>query len=50
VAEAGKYIVKAAASSEDIKQQATFELPKDVVTEKCNKVLVPQVDINELKK
>jgi beta-glucosidase len=50
VAETGKYIVKAAASSEDVKQQATFELAKDVVTEKCNKVLVPQVEINELKK
>lgn len=50
VAEAGKYIVKAAASSEDVKQQATFELAKDIVTEKCNKVLVPQVEINELKK
>ncbi len=50
IAEAGKYTVKAAASSEDVKQTASFELPKDIITEKCNKVLIPQVEINELKK
>ena len=50
IAEAGKYTIKAAASSEDIKQTASFDLPKDIVTEKCNRVLVPQVEINELKK
>ena len=50
IAEAGKYTVKAGASSEDIKKTATFELSKDIVTEKCNKVLVPQVEINEMKK
>ena len=50
IAEAGKYTVKAGASSEDIKKTASFQLAKDVVTEKCNKVLLPQVEINELKK
>ena len=50
IAEAGKYTVKAGASSEDIKKTASFQLAKDIVTEKCNKVLVPQVEINELKK
>lgn len=50
IAEAGQYTVKAGASSEDIKKTASFQLSKDIVTEKCNKVLVPQVEINELKK
>ena len=50
IAEAGKYTVKAGASSEDIKKTGSFQLAKDVVTEKCNKVLLPQVEINELKK
>jgi beta-glucosidase len=50
IAEAGKYTFKVAASSEDVKQSAIVEIPKDVVTEKCHKVLVPQVEINELKK
>ena len=50
IAQAGKYTVKAGASSEDIKKTASFQLAKDIVTEKCNKVLLPQVEINELKK
>lgn len=50
IAEAGKYLVKAGASSEDIKQKAVFALPQDIVAEKCNKVLLPQVEVNELKK
>jgi len=49
IAEGGTYTVKIGASSEDIKQTATFTVAKDVVTEKDNKVLVPQVSINELK-
>ncbi len=49
IAEAGTYTVKAGASSENIKQTATFTLAKDVVTEKDNKVLLPQVQINEMK-
>jgi beta-glucosidase len=49
VAEAGKYDVKIGASSSAIKQTASFKLAADVVVEKCNKVLAPQVSINELK-
>lgn len=50
IADAGTYTVKVGASSANIKQTATFSLAKDIVTEKCNKVLVPQVAINELKR
>lgn len=50
VADAGTYTIKAGASSTDIRQTAGFVLGADMVTEKCNKVLVPQVNINELKK
>ncbi len=50
IADAGDYTVKVGASSANIKQTAAFSLPKAIVVEKCNKVLVPQVSINELKK
>ncbi len=50
IAEAGDYTLKVGASSEEIKQTAQFNLAKDIITEKCNKVLVPQVNIAELKK
>jgi beta-glucosidase len=50
IAEAGKYTVKIGASSNNIKQSSSFTLAKDIVTEKDHKVLVPQVDIIELKK
>ena len=50
IAEAGKYEVKVGASSAAIKQTASFQLPVELVVEKCHKVLVPQVEINELKK
>jgi len=50
VANAGKYEVKIGASSTDIKQTASFNLASDIVTEKCNKVLSPKVQVNELKK
>lgn len=50
VADAGKYLIKIGASCEDIKLTKSFLLPKDIVVEKVNKVLVPQVKINELKK
>jgi beta-glucosidase len=50
IAEAGNYAVKVGASSLNIKQQATFQLPKDMVTEKVNKVLGPKVPINPPKK
>jgi beta-glucosidase len=50
VADAGTYTVKLGTSSLAIKQTATFTLAKDIVVEKVNKVLVPTVTINELKK
>ena len=48
VADAGTYAVKIGSSSANIKQTANFNLLKEVVVEKCNKVMVPQVTINEL--
>lgn len=50
IAEAGTYTVKIGTSSLDIKQTATFNLTKELVAEKCNRVLSPQVEMNELKK
>lgn len=50
IAEAGNYTVKIAASSDNIKTTKDFTLAKDIVVEKVNKVLVPQVNIHELKK
>ncbi len=49
VADAGSYTVKIGASSLNIKATAPFLLVKDIVIEKDNKVLVPQVEINEIK-
>jgi beta-glucosidase len=50
IAEAGNYTIKIGASSTDIRQTIGFSLAKDRVTEKCNKVMGPQVSIEELKK
>ncbi len=47
IADAGLYTISANASAIDFKQLATFTLPQEVVVENCNKVLVPQVEINE---
>ena len=49
IADAGKYTVKIGASSLNIKQSASFNLSKEIVTEKVQHALVPQVTINELK-
>jgi beta-glucosidase len=49
VAEAGTYSIKVGASSKNIKQTTTFDLSKELVTEKDHKVLVPQTEINEMK-
>jgi beta-glucosidase len=49
VAEAGQYIVKIGASSEDIRQSATFTLAKDLKVKKVTASLVPKVAIDELK-
>jgi beta-glucosidase len=50
VADAGKYTVKIGNASNSIKQTADFTFAKRLITEKCNKVLVPLVTINELSK
>jgi beta-glucosidase len=50
VADAGNYTLLIGASSTNTKQTGSFTVAKDIVTQKCNKVLVPQVPINELKK
>jgi len=50
MAEAGVYSIKVGASSTNIQQTATFGLPKEMVVEKCHKVLAPQVEIKELSK
>jgi beta-glucosidase len=49
VAEAGKYTVNIGASSSDIKQRASFSLSKELVVEKDQHAMAPQVNINELK-
>ncbi len=50
VADAGDYILKIGASSEDIRLTKKFSLTKGIVTEKVNKALAPQISINELKR
>lgn len=50
IADAGNYTVKVGASSANIKQTASFSLAKAITVEKCNKVLMLQVPIMELKK
>ena len=45
IAEAGTYTLKIGASVLDIRQSATFELKKEAVVKKVNKVLLPQVKI-----
>lgn len=49
MAEAGSYEIKVGASCDDIKLSKPFKLKQDIVVEKVNKALVPQVNINELK-
>jgi beta-glucosidase len=49
IADAGKYSVKIGASSEDIKLAADFKVAKEIVTQRVNKALQPQVSINEEK-
>lgn len=49
VADAGNYVVKAGASSFDIRQTGTISLNKEVLTQQCNKVLAPKTEIKELK-
>ena len=49
VADAGAYKVKVGASSEDIKQEGSFNLAKTLTVEKVHKALAPQTAIDELK-
>ncbi len=49
VAEAGSYTVKIGAAADQIRLTAPFTLAKEIVVSKVNKVLTPQVPINELK-
>lgn len=49
VADAGQYNVKIGASSQDIKLSKPFTLAKEIVVEKVNRALTPQVVIDELK-
>lgn len=48
VAESGEYQVKLGASSLDILQTARFTLSKEIITEKCNKVMLPEIPVQEL--
>jgi beta-glucosidase len=49
VAERGVYTVKIGASSNDIKQTATFNVGNDIIVKKESSALLPKVKINELK-
>jgi len=49
IADAGTYVVKIGASSENINLSKSFTLPKEMIVEKVNKALMPQTPINELK-
>jgi len=49
VAEAGDYKVKIGSSSKNIEQTLSFNLAKEIVTEKTHSSLTPQVAIDELK-
>ena len=47
VAEPGTYTVKVGASSSDIRQRATFDVPKELVVQHAQNVLLPRVEIHE---
>lgn len=49
VAEPGNYKLTIGASSEDNRQTASFQLPKELVVEKDHNVLTPKVTIKEMK-
>ncbi len=50
IAEAGNYIVKLGASSDNILQTVSFTVPKQLMVEKCENVLQPTVEIKEMKR
>jgi beta-glucosidase len=49
ITDAGQYVLKAGASSRDIKQTTTFNIANPIITEKDHKALQPQIDIAEYK-
>ena len=49
IAEAGKYTMNIGASSLDIKQKISFSLLKEMVVERDNKSLTPELSISEIK-
>jgi beta-glucosidase len=49
IAEAGQYVVKIGASSEDIRQSASFTLARDLKVKKVTDSLAPKVAVDELK-
>jgi beta-glucosidase len=49
IAEGGTYVVKAGASSTDVRQKASFSLDTDQVVEKDHRALVPKLDIPAFK-
>ena len=48
IADKGKYEVRIGASSQDIRQKASFTLPKDIVVEKVHDVMYPNFYMKEL--
>jgi beta-glucosidase len=50
IAEGGTYKISIGASSDAVKQTATFTVPKEIVVEKDTNLLVPKTPINEMKK
>lgn len=49
IIEQGEYSIKVGSSSQDLPMQGGFTVRNEVVVEKCNKVLVPQVPVKEMK-
>jgi len=49
ISDAGRYLVRMGVSSRDIRQSATFNVPKDWLIETDHDVLQPQVAIKEYK-
>lgn len=50
ITDAGKYFIRLGFSSRDIQKTGSFIVKKKVIQEKVNKVLLPEVTINELRK
>ncbi|RRO24113.1 glycoside hydrolase family 3 protein [Flavobacteriaceae bacterium 14752] len=47
--EAGNYVLKVGASSEDIKLEQTFKVKQDIIAEKVHKVMTPKQEIDVLR-